>query len=100
MLTVINRHHYRDGLPPGSVYVGRGASVLGNPFTLEKHGSRALELYRDHLFGAIEKRDEVILAALNAIGPDAVLVSSCAPRPCHADIVVEAWEWLAGKGDW
>lgn len=98
---VINRHHYRGkALPQPSVYIGRG-TPLGNVVgTRRGHGSESLALYRAWLWERILRRDVEILTALNAISPSHHLVCSCAPAPCHGDVVVELWEWLAGKGDW
>lgn len=97
---VVNRHHFHGrSLPAPWVYIGRG-TPLGNPFTAVEHGPDTLVLYRQHLTAAIERHDPEVLAALNAISPAHSLVCSCVPRPCHGDVVVEAWEWLAGKGEW
>lgn len=93
MPTVVNRHHYRDGLPPGSIYIGRG-TPLGNPYTVKEHGVAALDLYRRHLWAAIRREDAAILGALRAIEEASLLVCSCKPRPCHGDVVVAAWAWL------
>jgi hypothetical protein len=98
-LTVLNRHHYHGAaLPAPWVYIGRG-TPLGNPFTKKEHGERALELYRRHLWDAIERHDPAILKAL-ALAPGTFIVCSCAPAPCHGDVVAEVWEWLVGKGEW
>lgn len=96
--SVINRHHHRDGLPDGSIYIGRG-TPLGNPYTVELYGYGALDRYRTWLFERVRAGDRAVLAELGRIGGSAHLVCSCAPRPCHGDIVVEVWEWLAGKGE-
>ena len=97
--TVLNRHHYhRTALPTPSVYIGRG-TPLGNPFTKQEHGENALELYRQHLWNAVARRDSTILKAL-ALAPGTFIVCSCKPAPCHGDVVAEVWEWLAGKGEW
>jgi len=98
MPTVINRHHYKRGLPVGTIYVGRG-TPLGNPYTLAEHGPAALDLYETWLREKIVKGDRAIIAALDSIGPDSMLACSCAPRPCHASIIARIWEDRAGKGD-
>lgn len=98
-LTILNRHHYHGAaIPTPNVYIGRG-TPLGNPFTKAEHGERALELYRVHLWAAIQRRDPEILKAL-ALAPGTFIVCSCRPSPCHGDVVAEVWEWLAGKGEW
>jgi hypothetical protein len=114
-LLVVNRHRYlptpgvgprvqprtgrerRPELPQPWIYVGRG-SPLGNPFTREEHGDAALELYRRWLFERIRQNDSRVLLQLRSIRPGAVVVCSCAPKPCHADVVVRAWAWLRDRG--
>jgi hypothetical protein len=99
MPTVVNRHHFHgQPLPKPSLYIGRG-TPLGNPFTVAEHGDDALRLFRLHLSKAVEERRYDVLAAINSITPNHYLICSCAPRPCHGDIVLELWEWLAGKGE-
>jgi hypothetical protein len=84
-------------LPSPNLYIGRG-TPLGNPYTAAEHGERALTLYAVHLWRAVYERQADILAALNSIGPACALVCSCAPRPCHGDVVLGV-AWLAGKGE-
>ena len=94
MPTVINRHHYRGkDLPEPWLYVGRG-TPLGNPYTLAEHGMNALPLYKAWLWRQIRSGSPLVLAALRSITPEHHLVCSCAPRACHADIIVRAWLWL------
>ena len=98
---VVNRHHYRSQrrpelppLPAPWLYVGRG-TPLGNPNSIAAVPDVAenLRLYRRHLWTQIEARDPEVIACLNSITMDTALVCSCAPRPCHAQIIVAAWEW-------
>ncbi len=99
MPTVINRHHYksRAEFPKPWVYIGRG-TPLGNPFTLKSHGrTGALDQYRRWLWEKIKACDPQVIAALDAITEDHHLVCSCAPLPCHGDVVVRAWEYLHGR---
>lgn len=92
MPTVVNRHHYRGKrLPQPWMYIGRG-TPLGNPFRYPEHPD-ALEQYRSWLWWRIRERDDGVLRMLAQIRPETHLVCSCAPRPCHGDIVVRAWEW-------
>lgn len=103
--TVVNRHHYRGKrMPEPWLYIGRNdrqpskASPLRNPFDVRKHGAEAMDLYREHLRRQVEDGDAVILAELRKITANTHLVCSCAPRPCHGDVVVEVWLELAGSG--
>lgn len=113
MPTLVNRHHYAwapgfgpkpkrqsasaKPLPLRSIYIGRG-TPLGNPFTIAEHGEAALPRFRDYLRGKLRARDPEILRALGAIGPEDHLVCSCAPRPCHGEVVLLAWQWCRDKG--
>jgi len=96
--TVVNRHHFHGKrLPEPFVYIGRG-SPLGNPFTVAEHGAEsALALYRRWLWDRIRASDRRVLEALRRITPRHHLVCSCAPRPCHGDVVVAAWHWLRSR---
>ena len=67
-----------DGLPAGSVYIGR-PSKWGNFF----EPGRSLENYRLYL----ESRPDLIEAAKKELrGKD--LVCFCAPKLCHGDILL------------
>lgn len=99
--TVINRHHYKGkSLPHPWLYIGRNdrdpskASPLRNPFGVKRYGARALELYREHLRRCIDDREPDVMAELAKITAGHHLVCSCAPRPCHGDVVVEVWREL------
>lgn len=95
---VVNRHWYhKTGLPPGARYIGRG-TPLGNPFMVIEHGMAALPMYRRWLWTKIQGGDPKVMAELRAITPDTKLVCSCAPKPCHGDVVVRAWKWLRDQG--
>jgi hypothetical protein len=114
---VLNRHHFRsrDEIPDPWIYMGRG-HPLGNPFvvvkddpeirsTLEADPSNpehrssmdALTRYKRWLWDKICKRDLAVLRELGKITPETNLVCSCAPRPCHLDVVVRAWKWARGR---
>lgn len=100
MPTVLNRHHYRgQRFPEPWIYVGRG-HPLGNPYTVADHGIAALELYRRWLWKKIRERDTRVLGAMAQIREETHLVCSCAPRPCHADVIVRAWQWLGSQKWW
>jgi hypothetical protein len=102
MPVVVNRHHYKAGLPHPHVYIGRG-TPLGNEVSRKGEGlsdEEAIAVYEQWLREKVENRDPAVLGALNSITPAHSLVCSCAPAPCHGDPVVRVWEWLAGKGEW
>lgn len=68
--------------PANAVYVGR-PSKWGNPFPLTAYGrDEALRLYKQHLYdsGLINDIDEL---------RGKHLICWCAPRPCHADILLK-----------
>lgn len=77
---VFNRS--KDRIPPGAVYVGR-PTLWGNPFTIGKDGDRreVIEKYARYLreSGLIDRVSE-----LNGVD----LVCWCAPKPCHADVLL------------
>lgn len=114
---VLNRHHYRtrDEIPEPWIYMGRG-HVLGNPYVVvtddpeirstladdpknPEHRSSidALTRYKRWLWDKICKRDLAVLRELGKITPEMNLICSCAPRPCHLDVVVRAWKWAKGR---
>lgn len=66
------------------VYVGRGTR-WGNPYYIGMFGDRhdVVELYREF----ISKHPEYV-DALAEREPD-ILVCSCAPEECHADVLAE-----------
>lgn len=77
---------YKKGNEPkGSIYVGRG-SAWGNPFKIGNDGTRAEVISKFRLY-AIQKllRDKDWLMPLK----DKDLVCYCAPKPCHADVIIE-----------
>lgn len=98
---VVNRHHYRSGkapnkppLPADALYIGRG-TALGNPVTIQECPDVATNLaaYRRHLWCLLQTGDSATIEMMERISEDTALVCSCAPRPCHGDVVVAAWEW-------
>lgn len=113
---VVNLNHYDDALtqdlfpddrpsspPEDAIYIGRPArdrpgSPLANPYRVQDHGHRALELYRQHLGRKCLAGDDAVLRALRDIEPDSTLVCYCKRRngsgACHGDIVVDAWAWM------
>lgn len=113
--SVINRHHFRwepgfgeepdragavdrrPSLPSPRLYIGRG-TPLGNPYTKPEHGTRALSLYRRWLFEKVRASDRLVLAELASITAAHHLVCSCAPKPCHGDVIVSCWRWALEAG--
>ena len=77
-----------------SLYIGRG-TPLGNPHSLAEipDVDANLAAYRRHLWRLIQARDPKVLEWLGRITQDTALVCSCAPRRCHGDVIVAAWEW-------
>lgn len=103
-ILVVNRHHYQNKpFPEGYQYLGR-PHPLSNPFTVEDYGREgALDLFRRHLKAILRDRQGeawnclVNLASDYAAGIPIALGCSCAPQPCHLDLVKETVVWLAGK---
>ena len=114
MPTVANRHHFGKGRwPDGCMYVGRPSSLserilrdqlhvldgtaLGNPYKPDAFESPqdCLDAYKRWLWDRVSPksgyRQPKVIAALEAITEDTILVCSCAPRPCHADVLVALW---------
>ena len=92
IINVVNRHHY-DGV---GIYVGRG-TPLGNPEPLVHESDRIanIERYRTWLrqqwkSSGAAKRELFWLAKLVNSGKSVDLVCSCAPHPCHADVIKTA----------
>ena len=74
---------YKNTAPPDAVYIGRG-SKWGNPFVIDKHGSRSevIAKYEEYILGKPE-----LLAQLHELkGKD--VVCYCAPQACHGNILV------------
>ena len=72
--------------PSDAIYVGR-PSLFGNPFTVEEHGhGTAIERYREWIMlpeqAHIREKARDVLRGQN-------LLCWCAPKPCHADILLE-----------
>ncbi len=79
-------YHYHDpDKPDDARYVGRPGS-FGNPYVIGLDGNReeVLEKYMAYLIGNPQLME---LAKIELKGKD--LVCWCAPRPCHADILMK-----------
>jgi hypothetical protein len=90
----------KDGIV--GVYVGRG-SVLGNPFKMNTEAERArvIQFYRAWLWDRMQEEGPVWqeltrLADLSRT-QDLTLVCWCAPKPCHADVIKNAINWLVQR---
>lgn len=108
---VVNRHHVKGQHPPGSIYIGRRGNIafgeigrgcadgtaLGNP--RRDRTTANLEAYRRLLWDALRQGKSDVLAVFDQLTEESRLVCSCAPRPCHGDVVARAWRaWRkAGK---
>jgi hypothetical protein len=75
-------------------------TVLGNPFTIGRDGSRdqVIQKYRQWLWVKIKEKGEVYTALLKLYndtkGRDVKLACHCAPKACHADLLVRALVWI------
>lgn len=99
----------------GVVYCGR-PSPLGNPCSepmapcptcglvhfgpkmVQLTECRSIECYRKWLWQRIKGRDPAIMRALRALKPDDLLGCWCAPKACHCDVIIKAWEWCRAQG--
>jgi hypothetical protein len=82
------------GSPLANQYRPRSASFDGEAVTHDA----ALALYRRWLWQKIRGNDYSVLLAMRSITDDSALVCSCAPKACHADIVLRAWQWVRARG--
>lgn len=82
---VYNRYH---GSPPDAVYVGRG-SPWGNPFRISFAQTReqVIERFRCEVLPKLDVRP--------LVGKS--LVCFCAPKPCHADLLLKAADDLRAE---
>lgn len=103
MNRIENKKTYRGA----GVYIGR-PSLLGNPFKIGTHGTRAevVAQYRVWLWQQIQEQtavfQELQRLAIQAHHDDLVLLCWCKESdcevPCHGDVVQAAIQWLKGKG--
>lgn len=79
-----NKANCRAEIPHGAVYVGR-PTKWGNPFRAGVHGTRVevIALYRQHLISSPS-----LYGALGELRGKH-LVCWCAPKACHADVLLE-----------
>ena len=89
-------------IPANAVYVGRPmrglpGSIFANPFKLKCENERAMVLaqYKAWLWNNIRNGTFTIQQLQELQGKD--LVCWCAPKPCHADILLEAVNWACAQ---
>lgn len=82
MPAVFNK--WRDRVPADAVYVGR-PTIWGNPYVIGRDGDRdeVIRKYREY----VTHRPDLLARLPELRGKD--LVCWCAPKPCHADILLE-----------
>lgn len=86
---VVNRHNEEF-----DIYIGRG-SKWGNPYVEGTDGSRKTVIQKYQLW--IMRQPELLAALPELKGK--VLGCSCAPKPCHGDVLVEMVRLLPEKKD-
>lgn len=88
-MKVANRNTYKSVPGERATYVGR-PSPLGNPFRIGPEGTReeVIEKYREWVKEAISFSGHAKTMFLLLSHSD-VLLCSCAPLACHADVLVE-----------
>lgn len=94
-IEVVNVHHQQY-----DIYCGRARrgdkSPLGNPFRVDGSRHDAIENYRHWLWNMIKRRNPEVRLALLQIYKHAHEHGSvrlgcwCAPKACHADVIVNA----------
>lgn len=100
-IKVVNRRNLSDPLPgTARAYIGR-PSPLGNPYVLNKDGTReeVIAKYRTWLWGEMEKGSPKVTGALNSLLQTArqqplELDCFCAPESCHGDVIKSALHWM------
>lgn len=97
MTTVVNKYKV-DMSDSDIVYVGRG-SVWGNDEPMkdksEEERARVIECYRHQLWKQINSGEITKEMLLELDGKR--LACYCAPKRCHADVLVKAIEWAKGE---
>jgi len=75
----------RGSTPADAVYVGR-PTKWGNPFVIGRDGNRREVIAKYKVY--LESNMELQKSLPELKGKD--LVCWCAPKPCHADVLLEA----------
>ena len=73
---------------------GINYSILGNPFWMSDESQRAKVIadFRVKL-NADRIADNSVWKALVALPKDAILGCFCAPKACHCQVIIDAWNW-------
>ena len=107
-MIVCNRHYQKGRYPAACYYIGRpgriarqevargaiDATLLGNPYTLREHGGKAIRLYKQWMWEQLRPLCGPVFELLASFPASSYLVCSCAPGPCHGDVLVSAWRWI------
>ena len=89
MPKVYNRHH--KNVPKDAVYIGRG-TPWGNPFShLSLPGTEHVETRGDAVerFAELVEENTAFRQQIKTILKDKDLLCSCAPLPCHGDVLLK-----------
>lgn len=93
----------RDGAT--GEYIGR-PSILGNPFTIGKDGTRdeVVAKYRRWLNDELQVDVSGVPTELKRLkkladAGDLTLVCWCAPAACHGDVIKSCIEWMQSRPD-
>ncbi len=98
-MEIVNRHSVNGAWPSRAIYVGRG-TPLGNPYVIGEHGDRdeVIDQYAAWLDWQIQVCNPVVLTALAGLREDSILVCSCAPLRCHAEVIAQRWVSFMAEG--
>lgn len=90
MPKVFNKHH--KDYPPNSVYVGR-PSKWGNPFLIGSYKAGTTDIIKRGdavgLFREYVEQNPTLKAEIKKELKGKNLVCWCAPKACHADVLLE-----------
>jgi len=84
------------------VYVGRSGqnavTKYGNPYTMHVESERAdvIKLFRDHAWKMLQTGEWKELEVIEELNGK-VLGCFCAPKPCHAEVLVALVQYLCNK---
>jgi len=100
MIEVMNGRHLKTA-HPAIVWVDR-RSVLGNPFVMKAESERegSIRNYRAWLWSQIKTGNVPVVRELKRLLElekqlgHIRLACWCSPKPCHADVLVAALEWM------
>jgi hypothetical protein len=81
--------------PADAVYVGR-PSLFGNPFIIPEHGTREEVIHMFEIHARKKIAHDPVFRRLVTSLHERELVCWCAPKACHADVLVKLAEELSG----